>query len=92
MVPVIAHLFPWEKRAHNLLWQLCEGEHFTIVMPSLIRNVNRFCRNIVVDGLDSQDYFDALRKVEIQGVKGLLWPGVEPAELDSLLVRPTQFH
>lgn len=92
MVPVFDHLFQWVKLDKNLFWQLCEGEHFTIVMPSLIRNVNRFCRNIVVDGLDSQDYFDALRKVEIQGVKGLLWPGVEPAELDSLLVRPSQFH
>ena len=61
-------------------------------MPSLIRNVNRFCRNVVVDGLDNQDYFEALRRTEVQGLKGLLWPGVEPAELDRLLIRPAQFH
>ncbi|MBU9809212.1 EAL domain-containing protein [Rahnella sp. SL6] len=92
MAPIFDHLFQWVKLDKNLFWQLYEGENFTIVMPSLVRNVSRFCRNIVVDGLDSQDYFDALRKADIQGMKGLLWPGVEPAELDSLLIRPAQFH
>ena len=92
MAPIFDHLFQWVKLDKNLFWQLYEGEHFTIVMPSLIRNVNRFCRNIVVDGLDSQDYFEALRKANIQGMKGLLWPGVEPAMLDGLLVRPPEFH
>ncbi|RJT45852.1 EAL domain-containing protein [Rahnella woolbedingensis] len=92
MAPIFDHLFQWVKLDKNLFWQLYDGEHFTIVMPSLIRNVNRFCRNIVVDGLDSQEYFDALRKKDVQGVKGLLWPGVDPAELDSLLNRPAQFQ
>jgi len=92
MAPVFDHIFQWVKLDKNLFWQLYEGEHFTIVMPSLIRNVNRFCRNIVVDGLDSQEYFDALHKKDIQGVKGLLWPGVDSAELDSLLNQPAQFH
>jgi EAL domain-containing protein (putative c-di-GMP-specific phosphodiesterase class I) len=92
MAPVFDHLFQWVKLDKNLFWQLFEGEHFAIVMPSLLRNVNRFCRNIVVDGLDSQAYFDALRKTDVQGMKGLLWPGVDPAELDNLLVRPGQFH
>ncbi|PKE30574.1 diguanylate phosphodiesterase [Rahnella sp. AA] len=92
MAPIFDHLFQWVKLDKNLFWQLYDGEHFTIVMPSLIRNVNRFCRNIVVDGLDSQDYFDALRLADVQGVKGLLWPGVDPAQLDCLLKRPVQFH
>ncbi|WP_431295788.1 EAL domain-containing protein [Rahnella sp. PAMC 25559] len=92
MAPVYDHLFKWVKLDKNLFWQLYEGEHFTIVMPSLLRNVSRFCRNIVVDGLDSQDYFDALRKNDVQGLKGLLWPGVDPEQLDSLLIRPDQFH
>ena len=92
MAPIFDHLFQWVKLDKNLFWQLCEGENFTIVMPSLIRNVNRFCRNVVVDGLDNQDYFEALRRTEVQGLKGLLWPGVEPAELDRLLVRPAQFQ
>jgi len=92
MAPIFDHLFRWVKLDKNLFWQLYEGEHFTIVMPSLIRNVNRFCRNIVVDGLDSQDYFNALRKADVQGVKGLLWPGVDPTRLNNLLIRPAQFH
>ncbi len=92
MAPIFDHLFQWVKLDKNLFWQLYEGEHFSIVMPSLLRNVNRFCRNIVVDGLDNQDYFDALLKKDVQGLKGLLWPGVDPEQLDSLLVRPVQFH
>lgn len=92
MAPIFDHLFQWVKLDKNLFWQLSEGEHFAIVMPSLLRNVNRFCRNIVVDGLDNQDYFDSLRKTDVQGLKGLLWSGVDPEQLDNLLVRPAQFQ
>ena len=92
MAPIFDQLFGGVKLDKSLFWQLYEGEHFTIVMPSLLRNVNRFCRNVVVDGIDNQEYFDALRKKEVQGLKGLLWPGVDPEQLDDLRVRPAQFH
>lgn len=92
MAAVFDHIFSWVKLDRSLFWELYQGENFTIVLPSLIRNVNRFCRNIVIDGLDNAEYFDALNKSEIQGMKGLLWPGVEPSALDSLLCSPAQFH
>lgn len=92
MAAVFDHIFSWVKLDRGLFWELYEGENFTIVLPSLIRNVNRFCRNIVIDGLDNAEQFDALNKSEVQGMKGQLWPGVEPGELDHLLRSPPQFH
>ncbi len=92
MAAVFDQVFSWVKLDRSLFQELYEGENFTIILPSLIRNINRFCRNIVIDGLDSAEYFDALNKSEVQGMKGQLWPGVEPRELDNLLRSPPQFH
>jgi len=92
MAPIFDHIFEWVKMDRALFWELYQGENFTIILPSLLRNINRFCRNVVIDGLDSAEYFEALNKTDVQGMKGLLWPGVEPAALDSLLESPPQFH
>jgi EAL domain-containing protein (putative c-di-GMP-specific phosphodiesterase class I) len=92
MVPVFDHIFSGVKLDRGLFWELYQGENFTIVLPSLIRNINRFCHNIVIDGLDNTEHFDALNKSEVQGMKGQLWPGVEPSQLDALLRRPPQYH
>lgn len=92
MAPVFDHIFSWVKLDRTLFWELYEGENFTIILPSLLRNLNRFCRNVVIDGLDSTEYFEALNKTEMQGMKGLLWPGVDPTALDHLLESPPQFH
>ncbi|MGV8925337.1 MAG: EAL domain-containing protein [Ewingella sp.] len=91
MTPIFDQVFNWVKLDRDLFWELYQGENFTIVLPSLIRNVNRFCRNIVIDGLDKNEHFDALNKSKIKGMKGLLWPGVDPSVMNSLLHRPPQF-
>lgn len=92
MAPIFDHIFGWVKLDRALFWELYQGENFTIILPSLLRNINRYCRNVVIDGLDSAEYFDALDKTDIQGMKGMLWPGVEAAALDSLLEIPPQFR
>ncbi|MCI2142864.1 EAL domain-containing protein [Ewingella americana] len=92
MAPIFDHIFTWVKLDRALFWELYQGENFTIILPSLLRNLNRFCRNVVIDGLDSAEYFDALNKTDVQGMKGMLWPGVEAAALDNLLESPSQFH
>lgn len=92
MAPVFDHIFSWVKLDRSFFWELFRGENYTIVLPLLIKNVNRFCRNIVIDGLDSMEYFDSLNKSEVQGMKGRLWPGVEDSALNSLLHKPPQFY
>lgn len=92
MAPIFDGMFSWVKLDKNFFWRLYAGENFAVILPSLLRNVHRFCRNVVIDGLDTAEYLSAVYDTDIQGVKGLLWPGVEPALLDSLLARPPEFH
>lgn len=92
MASVFDKVFDGIKLDKTFLWQLYEGENFSILLPSLLHNLHRFCHNIVIDGVDTPEYFSVLHQHDIQGVKGLLWPGVDPKLLDTLLKVPEEFN
>lgn len=91
LTPLFDGLFDYVKVDKTFFWQLVDGDHFTIVMPSLIRNVNRFCHGIIIEGADSRTYFNAFSELPLAGVQGQLWPGREGSQLDSLLIPPPEF-
>lgn len=91
MAAVFDGLFSFVKLDKGFFWQLFTSEHFALVLPSLLRNINRYCRHVIVDGVDSEEYLAALNITHVQGIKGLLWPAVESSQLDLLLIKPSQF-
>ncbi|PLR40531.1 diguanylate phosphodiesterase [Chimaeribacter coloradensis] len=92
LTPLFDGLFDYVKVDKTFFWQLVDGEHFTIVMPSLIRNVNRFCHGIIIEGVDTPAYFNAFSELPLAGVQGQLWPSRDDSQLDTLLDVPPEFR
>ncbi|WP_411704967.1 EAL domain-containing protein [Edaphovirga cremea] len=91
LAPLFDHLFEYVKTDKNFFWQLVAGENYKIILPSLLRNINRFCQGVVIDGIDTKDYFSALNDQPFAGVQGMLWPGVDENALNCLLTSPLPF-
>jgi EAL domain-containing protein (putative c-di-GMP-specific phosphodiesterase class I) len=91
MVPIFDGLFRGAKLDKHLFWQLVSNENYAVMMPSLLRNISRFCSYVVIDGIDTIEYLDKVISLEAQGVKGVLWQAVEADALDTLLPCPQEF-